>query len=123
MKKITLILSIIMAFLFFSCGASKNIVLTSKQAQDSVVLSPRDSLSIELVSNASTGYHWTYKTDKKLKFIESHYISPKTNLIGAAGKQVFIFKAKKKGSLILKFFYSRPNADTIKQKEINVTIK
>lgn len=119
------IFSLLIILLVISCSSSKNIVVNSKLDKDNVTISKNDSLSVELVSNVSTGYHWVVDSttkSNKIIFLNEKSIYPETNLVGVAGKQVFIFKAQKKGTVDLIFYYVRGDLDTAKTKTIQIII-
>ncbi len=72
-------------------------------AADTLVLTVDPSLPqfvVTLPANPTTGYQWTVKAyDKKiLKIVSSHYIAPKTKLIGAGGQMTFTFALNKNQS-------------------------
>ncbi len=74
----------------------------------------REKVSIELGSNASTGYSWSYTVDKPdiIKEMSSRYVDgtvPRGHpLAGAPGKQVFVFTGQKPGKVLVTFSYARP---------------
>lgn len=69
-----------------------------------------NNFKIELKSNATTGYQWRLAkpVDDKIQFLSSDYIAPNTNLMGAGGKEIWTFKAVKKGETKICFEYARP---------------
>lgn len=116
--------SILLIIMFSSCKTFQNITIEDNQSSDTITLNLKDTLTISLVSNASTGYKWNYTDENKfLKLIESKSEAPKSKLIGAAGKKIFVFKAVKKGEVNLKLYYTRANIDTAKVFEKFVIIK
>ncbi|MBU1726684.1 MAG: protease inhibitor I42 family protein [Candidatus Omnitrophica bacterium] len=68
--------------------------------------------SLILDSNATTGYQWQFAEpifDKNIaEFVRSEYIIPKTKLVGAGGKEIWVFKALKAGKTTISFKYVRP---------------
>jgi inhibitor of cysteine peptidase len=69
------------------------------------------SLTITLESNSTTGYSWELKEigdTSILKKIDNKYEAPTNGLIGAAGKEVWNFKALKTGKTTLNMEYSQP---------------
>jgi inhibitor of cysteine peptidase len=69
-------------------------------------------LLVTLCSNPTTGFQWN-ETPKNsdssvLQQKEHRFISPNTNLPGAAGKQTWSFKALKQGTTTILFEYSQP---------------
>lgn len=70
-----------------------------------------DNFKIEVASNATTGYQWQISEplDKNIiELVSSEYISPKTNLTGAGGKEIWVFRAVKKGKTKISLSYARP---------------
>jgi inhibitor of cysteine peptidase len=69
------------------------------------------SFTITLDSNPTTGYQWQIvkALDTGLmELIDSEFIAPKTDLVGAPGKENWHFKAIKSGKAIISFEYVRP---------------
>ncbi len=57
----------------------------------------------------STGYSWSAEFDKaSLKLEESWYEKPDSKLLGASGKQVFMFVPLKTGNTTIKMRLARP---------------
>jgi predicted secreted protein len=67
-------------------------------------------LSLELDSNATTGYSWEMTFPENGKVIKGfgkpRYVQ-KSELVGAGGFQLFRFHPVKKGTAVLKFEYKR----------------
>ncbi|MEA3451229.1 MAG: protease inhibitor I42 family protein [Bacteroidota bacterium] len=126
MNKFILISSFLIAIILISCKTPENIVVKTNNNKDSVFIAKKDSLSLIFESNPTTGYKWLLDTNlntNKIELLSNNYVEPNTNLVGAKGKQVLIFKSKKKGIVNLKFFYARHNSDTLKKKEIVIVIE
>jgi len=70
------------------------------------------SIIVTLCSNPTTGSQWTESPKNSdssvLRQKEHKFISPDTNLPGAAGKQTWSFEALKKGTTTILFEYSQP---------------
>lgn len=69
-----------------------------------------NKFKIELKSNPSTGYQWQLEKplDKNfVKLVSSNYFHSNTPLIGAGGKEVWVFKAIKKGETVISLKYVR----------------
>lgn len=84
-----------------------------------------EEFTIELDSNPTTGYDWEVTIDNELvNLIGKEYQAHEAEMIGAGGRDIFIFKAKQTGTTILKFWYQRPWESTqpLKNKQYNVTI-
>ena len=66
---------------------------------------------ITLSSNPSTGYAWqvaSVSNPDMVRFVDSQYIRPESELVGAAGKQVLTFNALQEGSATIQLEYVRP---------------
>ena len=66
---------------------------------------------ITLSSNPSTGYAWqvaSVSNPDMVRFVDSQYIRPESELIGAPGKQVLTFNALQEGSATIQLEYVRP---------------
>lgn len=69
------------------------------------------SFKVALCSNQSTGYSWddAQISDGSVLEESSHvYLTPKQNLAGAAGQEVWTFKALAKGTSTVSITYSQP---------------
>ena len=69
------------------------------------------SFTVMLEANKTTGYEWQFAKplDKRMvKLISTEYLTDKTGLIGAGGKQVWVFEALKAGKAYIYFKYVRP---------------
>ncbi len=66
---------------------------------------------ITLSSNPSTGYEWqvaSVSNPDMVRFVDSQYIRPESELVGAPGKQVLTFNALQEGSATIQLEYVRP---------------
>lgn len=62
-------------------------------------------------SPSSTGYEWqvaSVSNPDMVRFVDSQYIRPESELVGAPGKQVLTFNALQEGNAIVKLQYVRP---------------
>ena len=77
--------------------------------------------SIELESNATTGYQWKESFDeKKVKLIDKKFDLP-SSAIGASGKETFTFEALSEGTSTIQLDYKRPwESDSIEKVEIKL---
>jgi predicted secreted protein len=90
-----------------------------------VELSVGESLVVTLESNVTTGYSWTLtgiSDESVLQKTKNEYVAPKTNLIGASGKEVWTFKALKKGNTTISLGYSRPWESTPPVETFSLTV-
>ena len=66
---------------------------------------------ITLSSNPSTGYAWQVASVSDpdiVRFVDSQYIRPESELVGAPGKQILTFNALQEGSATIQLEYVRP---------------
>ena len=97
-------ISVILFFvLFFAIRVAKN---------DNIIeTAVGKSFTITLDSNPTTGYHWQIARQMDtgmVELIDSQYIAPKTDLVGAPGKEEWHFRAIREGKAIISFDYVRP---------------
>ncbi|MFB0565292.1 MAG: protease inhibitor I42 family protein [Candidatus Aminicenantaceae bacterium] len=75
-------------------------------------INPEDSITVTLCSNPTTGFKWKLAgvSDKSiLEYVDNKYVAPEAEgLVGASGKELWIFKALKKGKSTIHMEYSRP---------------
>ncbi|MBM3157345.1 MAG: protease inhibitor I42 family protein [Chloroflexi bacterium] len=76
-----------------------------------------DTITVTLCSNASTGFKWSETAQisdpNKLEQVKHEYVAPQAGgdgapLVGAAGKEVWTFKALERGTTTVAMEYSRP---------------
>lgn len=89
-----------------------------------------EAISITLESNPSTGYSWyaaISNTAVLAQMGEPEYIAPadsSTPIVGAAGKQTFLFQATEIGSTTITLEYKRIwETDVAPEKTITITIE
>lgn len=68
-----------------------------------------DKIRVKLCSNPTTGFQWNYETigQNILKEEDRDFEEPKSNVVGASGKDVWTFEATEKGSTEIHMEYSR----------------
>ena len=69
-----------------------------------------DKIRLELCSNMTTGFRWTYEitNESVLKFEDYDYLEPKDdNLVGAAGTDIWTFEAVNEGTTEVLLEYSQ----------------
>lgn len=104
-KNIKIILLIITIILITGCSSN------NKEGE---------SLLIELSSNPSTGYTWTYDiSNNDIISIEEDYDDSncEENAVGCGGYNVYNIKALKKGETTITFTYSFPNKVNSEEKK------
>jgi inhibitor of cysteine peptidase len=82
-----------------------------KNISRQITIAEGTELIVNLASNPSTGFNWTQAaiaTPSVLTQTDSKYVAPDTKALGAAGTQVWTFKASAKGTTTVKMDYSRP---------------
>jgi len=87
-----------------------------------------NNFKIELKSNPTTGYQWQLAKPLNKKIVDlvsSDYIPPKTNLVGAGNKEIWVFKAVKKGKTEILLKYARPweSVQPIEQKTYIIEVQ
>lgn len=105
MKRIIKSLLIIMSIILLSGCTSNN-----KDGEE---------LLIELSSNPSTGYNWTYNiSNKDIISIEEDYDDSicEEKIVGCGGYNIYKIKALKKGETTITFTYSFPNKPKSKEQ-------
>ena len=105
--------------LFSGCSSGTEVSFScndfTEQQQDlgaGVTVSPGETVTVTLCSNASTGFSWdeTAKIDDTniLKQTGHRFISPEKEMPGAAGQQEWTFEALEPGAATAYMEYSRP---------------
>jgi len=109
----------------FACSPAPKQVSVEASCDDFIKLPPEErviskevevavdgSLRVTLCSNPSTGFQWESVkiTDQTvLEQVDHEFIPPEAKDVeGAAGKEVWTFKALKKGTSTISIDYSRP---------------
>ncbi len=95
-------------------GDETPIVMTDADSGSEISVATGESFEVRLESNPSTGYEWQVDLATLEGLIEvgsTTFEEPDTDLVGAAGTQVFEFEATGSGAGILRFEYLRPFDD------------
>ena len=79
---------------------------------DEIEVPVGDTLILKLGSNPTTGFEWGEEagisdTDV-LKQTDYEFVEPGTDLVGAAGQEIWKFEALKRGTATVSMEYSRP---------------
>jgi predicted secreted protein len=94
-----LIIFVFLAFITFPVFSEEN----------KITVNVGDKFKIGLKSNPTTGYQWQLAEPlNNIELVSSKYIPPNTNLVGAGGKEIWLFKAIKAGKTYISFKYVRP---------------
>lgn len=85
-----------------------------------------EPFEVRLESNPSTGYQWQLEiTGSAVEVVGDRYEEPDSDLVGAAGHQVFELRVAEPGSSVLALSYVRsfePDVEPIDQRELAVEI-
>lgn len=99
-------------FMVGCTGVRPDLRLTEADTGTTVTLEQGERLRVVLESNASTGYAWSVTVAPHSSVLipvgEPFYVPAATNLLGAAGHQVFDFEAVGSGSTSMTLSYARP---------------
>ncbi len=110
---ITVISIFIGCFIIFSTIYAPEIVLRADDAFKTLTIKSGTFFTIELETNPSTGYSWTYSitNNNVIQYISSEYIPPKdTTVVGASGIQRFVFRGMSDGETSIKMKYEKSYA-------------
>lgn len=106
---------------------SENIPEILLEEKDKIYVKLGEEFTVTLDSNPTTGYQWEImKQDKNIvEFIDLDFSIPDNSLVGAPGKQIFTFKAKRQGKVKLAFEYCRPweKGAAAERKEFEIFIQ
>jgi len=97
--------------------------------QTPVIVRVGQQFSISLESNATTGYKWQMATPVPggiIKLVTTRFAPPGTNLIGAPGRQKWLFQATGPGRTVIRLEYARPwekNTAPAKRAVFNVIVR
>ena len=125
MKKVICFSAIIC--LFFGCKSQQKLVAVDKETNE-VALKKGQSVEIEFITNASTGYWWQLINEEEINVVKSvgdRYTSdaPK-GMVGASSHRFWKFEAVKKGTQTLHFAYARDNVnEAVRVRDVTVTVK
>jgi inhibitor of cysteine peptidase len=110
------------------CNTNK-LQLTEKDNGSQITLHAGEKMEIVLPGNPSTGYNWEIQTmDTAIleKVGDTEFTSDNQGLVGAGGKLILTFEAKKIGNTSLELTYLRPwelNVDPLQKFTLQVTVE
>ncbi len=112
-------------------GAPEEVQLTDEQNGSDVRLAFGGTLTVALASNPSTGFSWSVTPPEPAGLEiegEPRYVPPgsTTPVVGAAGTQVFTFKAIAKGASQVTLTYARsfePGAEGERTFKVTVNVE
>jgi inhibitor of cysteine peptidase len=84
---------------------------SNKSVPDKVEVVMGREFSLNLASNATTGYHWELAApldEALVKLVSSTYQAPRTGLLGAGGQEIWTFRAVGRGQTVIQLKYVRP---------------
>ncbi len=104
-----LIILIVVSVVNDMANASASIYLEKKDDGITVKLEPGDTLVITLDANPTTGYSWhVLEMDTSILKAGKTEFRPRSNLLGAPGKEILYFTALGNGETKLVLGYLRP---------------
>lgn len=133
-SKLTLIIVMAAILLALSaCGSSsapKQVSVDSSNSGKEVKIAAGGLLTVTLESNKTTGFQWglTSISDQSvLEKVDQKFVTPEATqngapLVGAPGKEVWTFKALKKGNCTLSMGYSRSWESVPPAKTFSLTV-
>ena len=125
MKKRTLVLCVLCAAVAVLCLAGCQ--SQKKENSDIVFDMDKDTVTVTLEENASTGHTWAYSLEPQdvLKFESDDFISANTDdkTVGVGGLHTFVFKAQKPGEVTMTLKYARAWEDTEADKTLTYQLK
>jgi len=107
-------------FLFACLSVPKEVFVDASYAGKEVIVAVGGSLMVTLESNPTTGFKWELarNTDNAvLELVDHKFEAPEITLVGAGGKEVWTFKALKRGKRIISIEYRRPWEQDVKVVE------
>lgn len=111
------IIGLLLALAIASCGdSSGGAQLTQADSGDEILVDTGDRFEVRLEANLSTGYSWEVDPGSATAFltmVSSTYEAPDSDLVGAAGTEIFVFEAAQSGAGILRLNYIRPFDDPV----------
>lgn len=123
MKKRTLVLCVLCAAVAVLCLAG----CQSQKKENSDIVLDKDTVTVTLEENATTGYTWAYSLEPQdvLKFESDDFISANTDdkTVGVGGLHTFVFKAQKPGEVTMTLKYARAWEDTEADKTLTYQLK
>jgi len=96
-------------------GPPQVVEVTAEDAGTTVELVTDDEVVVTLESNVTTGFAWTLARapdDGVLELVDSTYVEPETELVGAGGEEVWTFRAVGAGTTDLELSYERSSGET-----------
>ncbi|MFC1918840.1 protease inhibitor I42 family protein [Chloroflexota bacterium] len=99
-----------------------------KSTRNDFTIEVGDKVYVELCSNPTTGFKWSYKMtgDSAVKEEGYDFEEPESDLPGAAGKEIWTFEGTSKGITEIMMEYSQPWDGGMKQEwtyKLTITVE
>ena len=113
-SKLALICAIVaISLCLVACSVAPSLVsVDASYSGQQVEVAVGGSVIVTLESNASTGFQWVLVSigdETVLEKVANTYEAPEdTDMVGAPGKEIWTFKALKKGTSTISMEYSQP---------------
>jgi inhibitor of cysteine peptidase len=107
-----------------SCGGDDDDagrpLLDAEDSGSELQLNAGDEFEVRLVSNPTTGYSWAVTEPETLTWtlLDSSFEEPDSDLVGAAGTEIFVFEAVSEGNDVLRLEYVRPFDDPVVAEDV-----
>ena len=122
----------VVALFLAGCGQthaqtySGTLHLTANLDQKVFTVKPHTAIVVTLASNRSTGYHWQFGSGSSptepLRLVSHRYVAPKRSVPGAAGTEIWRFRAVSAGALPIRFVYRRSSRSEKVVRFVGATI-
>ncbi len=137
-RRTILVLSVLLSTIFFlSCVTSHDIhveisrddfMKNPTSMQNDFKIEVGDKVYVELFSNPTTGFEWSYAMsgDMAVKEEDHDFQEPESDLPGAAGKETWTFEGISKGKSEILMEYSQPWSGGMKKEwtyKITITVE
>jgi inhibitor of cysteine peptidase len=112
-KLVLICATIAISLCLVACSSAPSLVsVDASYSGQQVEVAVGGSLTVTLESNPSTGFEWVLVNigdETVLKNVANTYEAPEdTDMVGAPGKEIWTFKALKKGTSTISMEYSQP---------------
>lgn len=92
--------------------SNMDVAPTVDDGSETIAVKTGEKFAISLESNPTTGYSWKPEFDSAfLELVESRYMPPSSELMGAGGVETFVFLAQREGQMEITLKYQRPWED------------
>jgi len=124
----TIVIAFVGCLIIFSMLYAPEIVWKAEDALKPLTVKSGRFFIIELESNPSTGYSWTYDITNgdAILYVKDEYIpSKEKNIVGAPGVHRFVFRASGSGNVTLRMKYARSfeSGEPLQSWDYAITVK